>query len=70
MLGTDPLHDYLARYGIELDPQLEALLGSHAKKAWTKFANADNQHLVRRSARRQLLAVQLRPFAGASHHTT
>lgn len=46
VLGTDALHDYLARYGIELDPQLESLLASHAKKTWTKFVNADNQHLV------------------------
>jgi len=52
VLGTDPLHDYLARYGIELDPQLETLLGSHAKKQWTKFVNSDNQHLVRGRAGR------------------
>jgi hypothetical protein len=36
----------LARYGIELDPQLEALIGTHSKKPWTKFVNGENQHLV------------------------
>ena len=46
VLGTEELHDYLARYGIELDPQLEAQLGTHSRKAWTKFVTPDNQHLV------------------------
>ena len=26
--------------------QLEALVGSHTRKPWTKFVNADNQHLT------------------------
>ncbi len=34
------------QYGIVLDPQLEALVGTHSKKAWSRFVNADNQHLV------------------------
>ncbi|KAK9811016.1 hypothetical protein WJX73_006703 [Symbiochloris irregularis] len=46
VLGTDELYAYLAKYGIELDPQLEALVGRHSRKAWTKFVTADNQHLV------------------------
>ena len=46
VLGTDALHEYLGRYGIELDPQLEALVGAHARKPWAKFVNGDNQHLV------------------------
>ena len=46
MLGTDELDKYLAKYGIELDPQLEALVGRHTRKPWTKFVTPDNQHLV------------------------
>ncbi|PNH03520.1 Casein kinase II subunit alpha [Tetrabaena socialis] len=33
-------------YGLELDPQQEALLGSHNRKPWSKFVTADNQHLA------------------------
>ena len=36
VLGTDELYSYLAKYGIELDPQLEALIGQHTKKPWSK----------------------------------
>ena len=46
MLGTDELYSYLAKFGIELDPQLEALIGTHSKKPWSKFVTPDNQHLV------------------------
>ena len=46
VLGTDELYAYLAVYGIELDPQLEALVGRHSRKAWTKFVSSENQHLV------------------------
>ncbi|GLC43588.1 Homeobox protein HD-6 [Pleodorina starrii] len=46
VLGTDDLYAYLQKYGIVLDPQLEALVGTHSKKAWTRFITADNQHLV------------------------
>ena len=46
VLGTDDLYAYLAKYGIELDPQLETLVGRHSRKPWTKFATAENQHLV------------------------
>ena len=45
-MGTDELYTYLGKYGIELDPQLEALLGRHSRKPWTKFVSSDNQHLV------------------------
>ncbi|KAL4577003.1 hypothetical protein LXL04_013104 [Taraxacum kok-saghyz] len=31
------------KYQLELEPQLEALIG---RKPWSKFMNADNQHLV------------------------
>ena len=46
MLGTDELYAYLSKYGIELDPQLEALVGRHSRKPWTKFVSPENQHLV------------------------
>lgn len=74
VLGTDGLNTYLNKYRIELDPQLEALVGRysipwltkplmqsnylcevhlhiflgcrHSRKPWSKFINADNQHLV------------------------
>jgi casein kinase II subunit alpha len=46
VLGTQELHAYLNKYRIELDPHLEALIGRHSRKPWSKFVNADNQHLV------------------------
>ena len=46
VLGTDELFDYLNKYGLELDPQLEQLVGRHSRKPWTKFMSAENQHLV------------------------
>ncbi|KAG8373857.1 hypothetical protein BUALT_Bualt11G0068800 [Buddleja alternifolia] len=46
VLGTDELNAYLHKYRLELDPQLEALVGRHSRKPWSKFVNADNQHLI------------------------
>ncbi|KQK23008.1 casein kinase II subunit alpha-2 [Brachypodium distachyon] len=46
VLGTDQFNAYLSKYRIVLDPQLEALLGRHSKKPWSKFVSADNRHLV------------------------
>jgi len=46
VLGTDAFQDYLNKYDIELDPQLEALIGNHSRKPWDKFINLSNQHLV------------------------
>ena len=46
VLGTESLFTYLERHGVTLDPQLEALIGSHSKKPWSKFVNGENQHLV------------------------
>ncbi|KAJ9562501.1 hypothetical protein OSB04_007661 [Centaurea solstitialis] len=46
VLGTDELNTYLQRYLLELDPHLSALVGRHSRKPWTKFVNADNQHLA------------------------
>ncbi|XP_006649599.1 casein kinase II subunit alpha-2-like [Oryza brachyantha] len=46
VLGTDQLYAYLNKYRIELDPQLESLIGRHIRKPWSKFINPDNRHLV------------------------
>lgn len=46
VLGTDEFYKYLNKYGLELDPQLEALVGRHSRKPWTKFISSENQHLV------------------------
>ncbi|MBA0735010.1 hypothetical protein Gogos_018895 [Gossypium gossypioides] len=46
VLGTDELNAYLNKYGIELDPHLLFLVGRHSRKPWTKFINAENQHLA------------------------
>ena len=46
VLGTDEFYRYLNKYGLELDPQLEALVGRHSRKPWTKFITSENQHLV------------------------
>ncbi|KAF3536875.1 hypothetical protein F2Q69_00025486 [Brassica cretica] len=46
VLGADELNAYLDKYQLELEPQLEALVGRHSRKPWSKFINADNQHLT------------------------
>ncbi|XP_040936097.1 casein kinase II subunit alpha-4, chloroplastic isoform X2 [Gossypium hirsutum] len=46
VLGTDELNAYLNKYSIELDPQLAFIVGRHSRKPWTKFINAENQHLA------------------------
>ncbi|XP_038716693.1 casein kinase II subunit alpha-2 isoform X2 [Tripterygium wilfordii] len=46
VLGTDELNAYLNRCHLELDPQLEALVGRHSRKPWSRFINSENQHLV------------------------
>ncbi|KAL4591659.1 hypothetical protein LXL04_004629 [Taraxacum kok-saghyz] len=46
VIGTDELNAYLNKYQLELEPQLEALVGRHSRKPWSKFMNAYNQHLV------------------------
>ncbi|KAM0842144.1 hypothetical protein ACQ4PT_058543 [Festuca glaucescens] len=50
VLGTDDLTAYLNKYRIVLDPQLEALIGRHIKKPWSKFVTAENRHLVSEEA--------------------
>ncbi|XP_047321292.1 casein kinase II subunit alpha-2-like [Impatiens glandulifera] len=46
VLGTDELNTYLNKYRIDLDPHLAALVGRHSRKPWSKFVNAENQHLA------------------------
>mmetsp|Transcript_1121 Transcript_1121/g.3657 ORF Transcript_1121/g.3657 Transcript_1121/m.3657 type:complete len:213 (+) Transcript_1121:553-1191(+) len=46
VLGTEELYAYMLKYGIELDPQLDSLIGRHSRKPWSKFINSENQHLV------------------------
>ncbi|KAI3972727.1 hypothetical protein MKX01_019385, partial [Papaver californicum] len=46
VLGTDDLNAYLSKYRLQLDPHLDAMVGRHSRKPWTKFVNADNQHLA------------------------
>jgi len=46
VLGTDELNTYLAKYGITLDPGLEALVGRHSRKPWAKFVTAENASLA------------------------
>ena len=65
VLGTDDLYTYLNKYGIELDPQLDALIGTHTKKPLTKFVNPDNQHLV--SPEAVDLLVRALMLAGQCH---
>ena len=50
VLGTDDLHAYLRKYGIELDPQLEALVGRHPRRPYSKFVTPDNAHLAHDAA--------------------
>jgi casein kinase II subunit alpha len=46
VLGTEELSAYLGKYGLELDPALEAKVGRHSRKQWGKFVTPDNAHLA------------------------
>lgn len=67
MLGTDDLYAYLNKYGIELDPHLEGLVGRHSRKPWQKFVNAENQHLVSTEALDFLDRLLRRAATTAAH---
>ncbi|KAF5837823.1 kinase-like domain-containing protein [Dunaliella salina] len=45
VLGSEGLHRYCEKYGIELDPRLEQLVGIRPQVPWRRFVNADNAHL-------------------------
>lgn len=46
VLGTKDLFEYTSKYGLELDPNLLGLIGSHQRKPWDKFITDENRHLV------------------------
>jgi len=46
VLGTDGLIEYLDKYQQPLDTHFDDLLGKYSRKAWSKFVNAENQHLA------------------------
>jgi len=46
VLGTDDLWTYLNKYGIDLDPVYDDILGRHPKKPWAKFVTPENQRFV------------------------
>ena len=62
VLGTDELDAYLRKYGIELDPQLEALVGRHSRKPWGAGEPAPGDA---RGARLPGQAAALRPPGAA-----
>lgn len=45
VLGTDSLYQYLDKYDILLGPEYDDL-GTHPRRPWTKFINADNAKFV------------------------
>ena len=50
VLGTDDLFDYLDKYDLELDTNVESLMSSYSKKPWNRFVTPDNQHLASEDA--------------------
>lgn len=50
VLGTDDLYKYLEKYDLELDPHLESLVGTHARKPLHKFITPETAHLAKPEA--------------------
>lgn len=46
VLGTEDFYSYLEKYSLQLDPQLERLVGRHSRKPWLKFVRSGNRHLA------------------------
>mmetsp|Transcript_59632 Transcript_59632/g.134333 ORF Transcript_59632/g.134333 Transcript_59632/m.134333 type:complete len:335 (+) Transcript_59632:117-1121(+) len=46
VLGTDLLNEYLDAYDLDLEPEVADRVGTHARKDWMAFANADNKERV------------------------
>lgn len=44
--GTESLFAYLEKYNLELESHFTSLLGKHTRRPWTRFVNAENQHLA------------------------
>jgi len=45
VLGTEELHAYLRKYGLSLDSQLLAMVGTHGRKPWARYITDDNRPL-------------------------
>ena len=46
VLGTEGLHAFTRKYGIELDAELAARVGRNPRQPWSALVNAGNQELV------------------------
>lgn len=46
VLGTKDLHEYVSKYGLVLKDGLRRMIGQHSRKAWNRFINNNNSHLV------------------------
>lgn len=46
VLGTKDLFEYIDKYGLELDPNFVALIGTHPRKSWEKFVTEENRHVA------------------------
>jgi len=46
VLGIDGLFAYLDKYGVQMDQDLESLIGRRPRKPWVKFVKAVSEHLV------------------------
>ena len=50
VLGTNDLHLYLQKYGLELSSHYNGLIRKAPKKAWASFVSAENRHLAHSDA--------------------
>ncbi|KAJ3348319.1 Casein kinase II subunit alpha [Entophlyctis luteolus] len=46
VLGTEELFAYLDKYGIDLDPRFDEVLGRYPRKPWARFINAENERYI------------------------
>ena len=45
VLGTDELYQYLQRYNLKLDPQIEEIMGTYKRRPYSDFIDDTNKHL-------------------------
>ncbi|KAK4056091.1 protein kinase domain-containing protein [Microbotryomycetes sp. JL221] len=50
VLGTSDFYKYVDKWEIDVSPAMEAALGYHAKRSWSRFVTPDNQHLLNNDA--------------------
>lgn len=50
VLGTEELYAYLEKYDIDLDPQYDDILGTYARKPWSRFITSENQRFISNEA--------------------